>query len=184
MLTEKTKNFIERVASRMQGDVSIEEPNSYNIDEIKGLLKDMGCVIEYDADDNYYCNKVINLKFSDFTDDPIEKEGAMSKNEKMKILFHEIWHFISEEIHPQDDDSESKPIEYAPISVNYKEATANYFMRAMIFPMETFVKSIIENISKDGMCNVFNVAKKFNTDYVDVIARGNDLDLWNAKGGI
>lgn len=181
MLTEKTKNFIEKVAIDMQGELEMDVPNKYSVKDIVEFVKSMGCYVLFGAKKHSYAvesNKsTIHLAFAE---ECLERGNT---NDVLKVLFHEIWHFISDRI-SDDISDETYNSDYSEVSVNPREASANYFTRAMLLPEEEFVKNVINNVDSNGMCNIFAVARMFNVSYVDVIARGNDLSLWNKKGGM
>lgn len=173
MLTEKTKNFIEKIAKNMQEKIGTSDPKKYEIGKIVDFVQDMKCEVEFNQElDSFNTKdgkKTICLSFT----------KNDNNNENLKILFHEIWHFISSSLSDVEVSSQ-----YSEVSINPNEAEANYFSRAMLLPEESFVNEVINNITDSGMCNIFNVATLFNVSYLDVIARGNDLSIWNKKGGI
>ena len=169
LLNEKSKNFIEKVADNMQEQLEIENTKSYSIDDIIEFVKSMGCEVRFDSSINSYSveegKSVIQLAFHD--------NYSENKNDVLKVLFHEIWHFISDKISDDNVEKYYKLIQ---------DASANYFSRAMILPANEFIMVVIDNTTSNGMCNIFSMAKFFNVSYMDIIARGNDLNLWNRKG--
>ena len=54
---------------------------------------------------------------------------------------------------------------------------ADIFARAFIMPETTFKKDVIEN-TVDGKCDVNALAKLYQVEISEVIARGRELALW------
>lgn len=188
MLTEKYKDFIERTAKKIQRSLpSFEAPNKYDFSEVHNWLKGSGAQISCGAT-NRTMGNVIYLNF-------IKSEKDFAKAitndfEKSKILFHEMWHFISNKLYAienGDELSEKNSVdlcgEFADKSISPIEISANYFSRAMLFPEKEFVQTVMQNVDVNGNCDIFKVAECFSSSYTDVIARGNDLNLWNTKVG-
>lgn len=181
MLTEKTKNFIEKIAANMQKQLKMEFPNKYDLEDVVEFVESMGCEVCFGSSTNSYSVKdkksTIYLTFDKKCS---EQENI---NDVLKVLFHEIWHFISDRIFG-DTYEDAYSSNYSDLSINPQEASANYFSRAMLFPENAFVNDVIDKVDSRGMCNIFSVAELFSMSYMNVIARGNDLSLWNKKGGI
>lgn len=166
---------------------SFVAPNKYDYNEIRKRLNGSGAVIS-PGETNCTIGKTIYLNF-------IKSENDLAKAlnddfEKSKILFHEMWHFISNkilEIQPNSEEFENNSIcssgNFADKSISPSEISANYFSRAMLFPEKTFVEIVMQNVDVNGNCNIFRVAESFSSSYTDIIARGNDLNLWNTKVG-
>lgn len=184
LLSEKTKSFIEKLASDFQSEISVNSPNLYDVESIVDFVNSMGCQIEFNQDYNrFFINNnipTIYLK-NDLRDENLTISEYVSN---LRVFFHEVWHFISKSININCDDLVLDGDDFALDSLSPNEASANYFSRAMIFPEVYFIQCVIRNTLSNGMCNIFEVAKFFNSTYTDVIARGNDLNLWNTKGGI
>lgn len=181
LLSEKTKSFIERVANNLQHEIMVDSPNLYDINSIIDFVNSMGCSIEFEKGCNRFtindeCKIYLEYDLSEI----IADSDILIK--VLRVIFHEIWHFISSRIFSSDSNLIEGNYNEDSLSVN--EASANYFSRAMLLPENIFVQSVINNIDSNGMCNIFEVASYFNVDYTDVIARGNDLNLWNNKGGM
>ena len=66
---------------------------------------------------------------------------------------------------------------------NFKNRMSNYVFQPFVIADPNSYEVLIDNIDDNGMCNIFAVAISFSVNYMDVIARGNDLSLWNKKGG-
>jgi len=184
MLTEKYKDFIENTALKFQSNFKeTKEPNKYNYLEVQKWLESMGAEFRK-GDGDYTRGNVIYLSFFDN-----ERLNINDNMENTKKLFHEVWHFISNRINGmQNQNDEATPIQSKPDYYNDKpiqvvEISANYFSRAMLLPEKNFVQSVMKNLNVNGSCDIFEVAKEFCVSYVDVIARGNDLNIWNTKGG-
>ena len=54
---------------------------------------------------------------------------------------------------------------------------AEHFSRAFLMPSYQFAKSSIEHSVYDQV-QIMDVAKDFGINYLEVIARGRELDLW------
>lgn len=185
MLTEKYKDFIEATALEIQGCFETTKvPNKYDYSEVIRKMQSLGAKFEQ-AEDNYTEENTIYLSFYD----PCNFEMFETSIENRKKFFHEIWHFISNKIdalqdYPvQEKECRVCPDHYTVASNNVLEIAANYFTRAMLLPESHFLKSIMKNLNISGACNIFQVAKEFDVSYIDVIARGNDLNIWNTKVG-
>ena len=57
------------------------------------------------------------------------------------------------------------------------QINADIFMRAFMMPETIFKKDVIEN-TVDGKCDVNALAKLYQVEISDVIARGRELGLW------
>lgn len=184
LLSEKTKSFIEKLALDFQDEISVDSPNSYDVVSLVDFVNSMGCQIEFnkDYDRFHYINNIptIYLK-NDMRDKNLTRVEYISI---LRVFFHEVWHFISERININCNESVHEGDDFALESMSPNEASANYFSRAMIFPEVHFIQCVIRYTLSNGMCNIFEVAKHFNSTYTDVIARGNDLNLWNTKDGV
>ena len=170
MLTDKYKNFIKQLAENFQSVVSIDKNYRYNINDLVEFVEGMGCTFKWNQTNNFSNKEKIHLSF--------DKNNVYNNNkENLKILFHEIWHFISIKIGISINQENS----YNPASISIDELAANFFSRIMIMPEKQFISLVINHTRQDGMCNIYSVAKDFGVDYLDVIARGNDLNLWNTR---
>lgn len=195
MLSEKYKQIIEDMALELQNILNVTDPNNYNIIEIENFLNDANCKITYSdkSDSKGSKNKSYfnNEKKSIYID--CNKNKIIPKNNEtiytqnyLKVLFHEIWHFMSSELGLNPDKNSPETIELYPkeFPATFSEISANYFSRAMIMPKDIFIKKVAENTALSGVCNVFELAKFFKVEFSDVIARGKDLNLWNMKVGV
>lgn len=182
MLSEKTKSFIEKLAYNFQEAITYQSPNLYNVDSIINFVSSMGCEIVFNTGFNKFVfdNGAYKIQFE--SDLVTYKQTPSDTVRFLRVFFHEVWHFITKKINLDFEGYDDNA--YTPESLSIKEATANYFSRAMVFPERIFVQCVINHTQSDGMCNIFEVAKHFNLPYSDVIARGNDLNLWNVKGGL
>lgn len=54
---------------------------------------------------------------------------------------------------------------------------AALFARAFIMPRNDFEKVVIDN-TVNGKCDIRKIAEAYGIDYVEVIARGKELDIW------
>lgn len=184
MLTEKYKDFIENTALKFQNIFkSTKAPNKYDYSEVQEWLESIGAKFQKSEED-YTIDNVIYLSFFDG-----KKLNINDNMENTKKLFHEVWHFITNKINEtQIQNSESPATQpkldyYNDKSIQVVEISANYFSRAMLLPEKNFVHSVMKNLNVNGSCDIFEVAKEFCVSYVDVIARGNDLNIWNTKVG-
>lgn len=184
MLSQKFKDFIEETASTIRDQLKrTEEPNKYNYDEILDWLRDNGAEIQF-GEENRTDGTIITLNF--YSEDENHPDGHVDINgsyEKKKIFFHEMWHFIfnklSPELWPDLNDPTALSGAFTLDSVSSYEMAANFFAMSMIYPEKYFVKSIMDNISSNGSCDIYSVAEEFETRYPSVIARGKDLKLWS-----
>ncbi len=192
MLTEKYKDFIEKIAQKIQLDFNnLKSPNNYDFKEVIDWLKENGAEIAKGRD-NYTQGHTIYLNFIDEGSDDLCISKKIEKSyERKKIFFHEFWHFMVNKIDAmQNETLESTNSDlafseegFSAMSISPLEMSANLFSRAMLFPEDGFIKSIIKNVGVNGHCDIYTVANEFSANYADVIARGNDLSLWSTKVG-
>lgn len=195
MLSERFKQFVESVAHDLQNAFKINYSHEYDLNAIEDFFEEAGCHFvfwngEGERGKAHFKDGVI---YMNCTREEIEKStyvynetSAMTLKE-LKILFHEIWHYLSQQFEPlQSSDTKTKTVySYSDsFPTDVSEMSANYFSRAMLMPKDLFVTKVAENTNLTGVCNVFAVAKFFRVEYADVIARGKDLNLWNMKVGI
>ena len=187
-MTEKYKDFIERTAKKIQASLpSFGAPNKYNYSEILKWLEHSGAKI-VQGDVNRTIGNTIQLQFLDSNDSIFNDKKC--DFESSKIFFHEMWHFISNKINNEQGHRESSNDSFTVSSdgfhdksISLIEISANYFSRAMLFPEKNFLEEVMKNVDVNGNCDIYNVAEQFSASYTDVIARGNDLNLWNTKVG-
>lgn len=165
MLTNKDQRFIESIASKLQERLEIKEkPNIYDYYGINKFIENLGYKVVFNCFKNGQTHDTILLEF----DDPNVNYNEDNYIKMLHQLFFEIWIITKKK---------------ANINiVRYNNADANYFVRAMLMPEEIFVMTVIDNTGLDGMCNIFDVAKVFRVDYIEVSARGKDLGCFNPKG--
>ncbi len=53
-----------------------------------------------------------------------------------------------------------------------------WFSREFLMPEKLYDESMIENMTKGGEFDCIGIANDFGTDYMKVLARGNDLGKW------
>lgn len=59
-----------------------------------------------------------------------------------------------------------------------EDTEASLFARAFIMPRENFEQVIINHLN-DGKYSIQNVANEYNIDYLEVLARGEELNIGN-----
>ena len=57
------------------------------------------------------------------------------------------------------------------------EIRADMFARSFAMPRRLFELNVIENTS-GGLCDIRSMARDYKTNYLNVIARGEDIYLW------
>lgn len=165
MLTNKEQRFIESIAVSLQARLEIiKKPNIYSFTDILKFLDNLGYKVIFNCQNNELKENSILLSFDESQTENNEEKFV----EMLQILFKYIWIITKKK---------------ADVTmVKYNDADANYFVRAMLMPEEVFMEAAIDNVDLEGMCNIFNVAKVFKVDYLDVSARGKDLGCFNPKG--
>lgn len=184
MLTEKNKAFIESVALKIQELANIQFPNKYNYTNIVEFLKNLGAEFYHD-DHNWTEGNRIHLTFIDTEGNfPKNSENMIEINdENAKIFFHETWHFISHKLLCElKHTTENKAHPFSCANIEPDESAAIYFSRAMILPEGSFRRTVTENVNIEGFCNIYKVAEQFDSQYTEIVKRGNDLNLWNKMG--
>lgn len=71
--------------------------------------------------------------------------------------------------------SEDKIYDNSVISIN----EMLWFSREFLMPEKLYDESMIENMTKDGKFDCIGIAEDFGTDYMKVLARGEDLGKWH-----
>ena len=54
-----------------------------------------------------------------------------------------------------------------------------WFSRAFLMPEKLYDKCMVKNTTKDGKFDCIGMSKDFNTGYMKVLTRGEDLDKWH-----
>ena len=178
VLTEKNKKFIESVASDLQTRLNVSEPNEYATTTLYDFMTGVGLkIVITDNETCYLENDTIYLNNKKFS----YENGIFScKKVDLKILFHELWHGIIKKVTLDSEKPQTQQYDESVMTAD--ELAAQYFSRAMLMPAKPFIDKVVKSIGIDGMCNVFDIADIFHVEYLDVIARGSDLNLWNTKG--
>lgn len=89
-------------------------------------------------------------------------------------ILHELGHAILELNDMLVGETRLKGNYYGGIN----ELNATKFARAFIMPLNIFQKVVIQN-TKNGVCNIQEVANVFGVDYSQVISRGRESNLWD-----
>lgn len=165
MLSNKEQVFLENIAKQLQEKIKIErEPNIYSYSNLIKFIKELKYSIVFESDEKHIMNNTIYLSCKEPDENYTDKEYV----EFQKELLYQIWKITKKK--------------YKIPMMKFDELDARAFFRAMLMPEKSFVEEVIKNTGVDGMCNIFEVAKKFNVDYMEVSARGNELGIWNRKG--
>lgn len=186
LLTEKSKAFIESVASRIQDFVELKQQNKYDYSRFMSFLISLGAKFHKDVRD-YTTGDTIHLTFLENNIEDLkaieEKQYHFSKDQALK-LFHESWHFLKYQLLTPNKASnafekklvsENSFTEYSNVN---EENEANYFSRAMYIPEREFRKDVVENVDSDGYCDIYRIASEYDLSYSEVINRGNELNIW------
>lgn len=190
LITPSTKKFINQLADGIRKNVKLTvEPNIFNLEDLEKFLNECDFYIffkqnikgfpayeekigsdqsyEYSVSEtNYNSNPCKYLHFA-------AKRPNMSISNSsnyiyfLKIVFYEFFLFIVKYCKIVMDD----------FSLN---EGARLFVLAILLPEKEFFNCMIENIdlSSDQKVNIFNMADYFNISYVDIITRGNQLEVW------
>ncbi len=164
MLTNKEKMFLENIAKKLQENIGIiREPNIYNYVNLLELIKEQKFCVVFGSSSNCIVGNSIYLKCEEPNENYTDEEYVNFQ----KDLLYQIWKIAKKK--------------YSIIMMKYTEVDAGYFFRAMLMPKKSFKEFVYKNTEINGCCNVNEVAREFNVDYVEVIKRGNELGIWNKK---
>lgn len=170
----KTRKLIEKLAISTRDSLEIDEGNNCKQENIVRFMDDIGCKLSYNKNTNYYSGngKVIHLNFE------VNNSGSYIGTDKLKPLLFGLWNFI-------EDCIKSKGKYYIAYYDNKDTSEikikSNYFTRAVLMPEEQFMQKASHYLDSNGQCNIFEVAEVFGVDYIDVITRGNELELWKKR---
>ena len=134
------------------------------IDFFGGELKTLESADQPFGSDNKptdYIEKINDEKFIIF---------HRAESNSLKIL-HELGHAF---LHLPDYES---GVKFANEGKSSEDTEADLFARAFLMPREEFEQVVIENIN-DGQCNIQKVADKYGLNYLDVLKRGSELNIW------
>lgn len=63
-------------------------------------------------------------------------------------------------------------------SYPYDSSMLDYFARAFLMPEELYDKALVNNMTKESKFDIIGVAKEFGINYMEVLARGENLKKW------
>lgn len=158
---ERSNLFLRHLAQDLQKQISLKkEPNIYEYNNVLAYLDD-DYIISFNQSKNCIKNKEIRFKYPDIEN--------ITNNETyikiLEILFHEIGRLFIEDtkkMHPEFEIS---------------EFSIDMFVREMLMPEEFFKKEVIKNLNNNNI-SIMNIANTFNIDYLEVLARGQDLNIF------
>ena len=154
-------SFWRCLAKDLQKQIPLKkEPNIYEYNRVLAYLDDEYNII-FNQSKNCIIDKKIKFKYPDIEN--ITNDKIYIK--VLKVLFHEIGRLFILDI------KEMKP------EIEIPEYSIEIFVNAMLMPEASFIKEVIDN-SRNNKISIKNIANKFNIDYLDVLVRGAELDLF------
>lgn len=152
----------------------ISEENMHSKNALSISFADMKKIVAlFDGNLKRCINPDVNCPYIQKTDDLSFVIYYSDENDFMG-LFHDLGHaFLHFSQLPQLESGEEMHYN----GTTLLDMEAQLFARAIIMPRDEFEQVVIRH-TVDGKCNVQNVADVYGISYLDVIARGKELNIW------
>lgn len=164
------KFFIESVANEVRNKIVEKEiiqadACELTIDQVKSIIEFFDGKLE------------LAPETEEFT--PYIKENGDSyiiyykESNSFLSLLHELGHAFLH--YPEKPRGDKKRLNF---NGNEKaDMEAALFARALVMPRKRFEEVIIKYLY-DGKCKIHDVAKEYKIEYLEVLARGEELNIW------
>lgn len=173
-MTNSEKYYVEKVAqaarkSVKNAGIQITYPMTFEV--VKRITEHFGIpLIEDTSEDNKLPDFYLKKKGEKELE--IYYKNKNSKNIIMKLL-HELGHAFFD----------FKDMELGTIKGCGDSAASDYkadmFARAFIMPRDDFEKDMVKNTTPDGKFDMIELANHYGVEYMDTLARGEDLNFWH-----
>ena len=164
-MTNKEKFIIETVAyntrKRLIDNKIIDDKKSFSIEDIREIVQFFGGQLSFREDAN---TKIEKNSENSFT-------IIYSTNTKALDFFHELGHAFFDL--PTMKINTTKDCD----GFESSDIRAAFFARCLLMPRESF-ESVVISHSGDGKCDIRLVAEEFQVDYLSVLTRGEELNIW------
>lgn len=147
----------------------------------KGIIEETACSLSIDQVRKiveFFDGELIEISSSDSEPSPyIEKtgEGTYSIFYKPEDNFLGILHELGHAFLDLDNMEIGKRQYY--VGIEKSDFGAAFFARVLAMPRKLFEEVVIR-YWRNGKCNIQEVAKVYQIEYMEVLARGKELNIW------
>lgn len=162
------KFYIEKIASDarkrlVEVEIIDKDEKALSMEQLKKIVAFYGGELKIYEQDRETC--IEKISEDDYV---IHYCGSNNYLQVIHELGHAFLHFDNLEIGKR----------YRFDGLGIEDAEASLFARAMIMPRTNFEQVVIEYI-KGGKYSIQDVANDYKTDYLEVLARGEELNIGN-----
>lgn len=144
-----------------------------DLKDLKNILNFYGGKLEKNDKNENSIIKIENEEYDFIIHYAIEKiSETKTKVDKIQILTGLAQMFLAAETIKSNEKQSIKNL-----SIELASLQPETFARAFIMPNDLFLKQMIEN-TNNSVINTNGIAEAFEIDYMEVIARGNELKLF------